>query len=810
MRAAMYRLIVTAMFLLLAACQSGFREPNIAAFPYFDSADADAVAAELLALPSTIRTNHRFLLESHPLGLMPEWQEAAQLDPELPFVHDLSIFAYQYLDGTPFGYYLRLEDGIATEEGEQYDVLLFTNWQAMRRDPDTDYAYVDIDQALRAGYPGALEAAALLHFNHARTDRVIADTLLTELETRARGGSKPAIGLLANVLSYGLPMVPKDTEAGIRWAELGSALNEPNSLYARSLHYRSGLGVAMDEDLALDYLLRAAELGHQEAAYRLGMTLMERNRETRDYSAGMFWLQQAAQDGNLNAQKQLGYVHMNDQWGLEDRQRAVYWWYQAATGSDSQAQLEIAVALRDGNGVETDRDAYLYWLQQSAIGGNATAQYDLSVELIHWDSDTPDYEAGLPWLVRSADQGFTHALATLASMFFNGNAVEADEAMALELYRAAAELGHPQSMSEVGWFYHFGRVVDEDLDTAADWYRKALEAGEVRLAHTNLGSILWDTDRTEAVRHYITSANLGNEATQADVISWFVDGDYLDISVDDTIKWLKVGAEQGNVVAMRRLAMVYNAGMLLERNEEEFLKYAHMAAEGGDAETQMVVAIVYGQGRGVEQDFERAQYWLEQSVAQQYIPAYVALAQLLSTSLIPGEPLENDARAQALLDEAAATGDPTALMLQSSRNASRPNAGGPIDFARLESAAKSGTLVALVSLAIAYYEGNGTEQDLERAYSLGLQAAERGHGAAQHLVGKMYDFGEGVEKDPIEAYKWISLAARFGYPPAAAYLPDLADVMSETQIGIAERRAQEWITRQAPAANGPSAAVSRQ
>src|SRR5690606_29410658 len=130
--------------------------------------------------------------------------------------------------------------------------------------------------------------------------------------------------------------------------------------------------------------------------------------------------------------------------------------------------------------------------------------------------------------------------------------------------------------------------------------------------------------------------------------------------------------------------------------------------------------------------------------------------------------------------------------------------------ARLESAANAGNITALLSLAIAYYEGNGTAQDLERAYSLGLQAAERGHGSAQYLVGRMYDFGEGVEKDPIEAYKWMSLAARMGHPAAAAYLPDLADVMSQTEVGIAERRAQDWWDKQPALANRPSASAAPQ
>lgn len=45
-----------------------------------------------------------------------------------------------------------------------------------------------------------------------------------------------------------------------------------------------------------------------------------------------------------------------------------------------------------------------------------------------------------------------------------------------------------------------------------------------------------------------------------------------------------------------------------------------------------------------------------------------------------------------------------------------------------------------------------------------LRAAEQGHARAQHMMGVRFVFGQGVERNPVEATKWFTKAAAQGEP----------------------------------------------
>ena len=75
-------------------------------------------------------------------------------------------------------------------------------------------------------------------------------------------------------------------------------------------------------------------------------------------------------------------------------------------------------------------------------------------------------------------------------------------------------------------------------------------------------------------------------------------------------------------------------------------------------------------------------------------------------------------------------------------------------------------------------------------------AAEQGHAEAQFQLGAAYLLGRGVPEDPIQAHKWLNLAAsrmsgeRFEEIKKTRDL--LADEMSVDQLNTARRLAAKW------------------
>lgn len=74
-------------------------------------------------------------------------------------------------------------------------------------------------------------------------------------------------------------------------------------------------------------------------------------------------------------------------------------------------------------------------------------------------------------------------------------------------------------------------------------------------------------------------------------------------------------------------------------------------------------------------------------------------------------------------------------------------------------------------------------------------AAQGGAGDALFQLGLAYCSGRDGEVDLIEAHKWFNLAALRGNSEAKFYRSELASEMSRAEIGQAQRRAREWLSR---------------
>jgi TPR repeat protein len=89
---------------------------------------------------------------------------------------------------------------------------------------------------------------------------------------------------------------------------------------------------------------------------------------------------------------------------------------------------------------------------------------------------------------------------------------------------------------------------------------------------------------------------------------------------------------------------------------------------------------------------------------------------------------------------------------------------------------------------------------LDSAVALGWfrKAAEQNFPPAMARIGSIYVRGEGVVADPVEAYKWLLLAAVQKDPDASRDIADLAVHMTPAQIDQAKQAATAWVGRHSP------------
>lgn len=82
---------------------------------------------------------------------------------------------------------------------------------------------------------------------------------------------------------------------------------------------------AKDVDLALTYYGKAADAGHSEAQYIMGLLCIEGKHVLQNYDLAIEWLTKAAMQGHKDAQFKLAAIYHQGEIVPKDEQMAVYW-----------------------------------------------------------------------------------------------------------------------------------------------------------------------------------------------------------------------------------------------------------------------------------------------------------------------------------------------------------------------------------------------------------------------------------------------------------------------------------------------------
>lgn len=186
----------------------------------------------------------------------------------------------------------------------------------------------------------------------------------------------------------------------------------------------------------------------------------------------------------------------------------------------------------------------------------------------------------------------------------------------------------------------------------------------------------------------------------------------------------------------------------------------------GKAEAQHDLAALYTAGQaGVEQDFERARFWFEQSSARGVDNAAYNLGVLYHQGL-----------------------------------GVRADLGKALGYYEL--AASHGHPEAQYNLGIAYIEGIGVSYDAERAAGYFQKAAQNGIMEAAYNLGLIYENGLLGSSNPGEALVWYKIAADQGSPEAKQALQQLAKTLDIDEDSV--NRLAESMKTSSAITSGPA------
>ncbi|MCS3770396.1 TPR repeat protein [Aeromonas hydrophila] len=131
--------------------------------------------------------------------------------------------------------------------------------------------------------------------------------------------------------------------------------------------------VTTERKQAMALLLDAAQLGHIEAQYQLGVQHQLNFDEINNAWIAANWYRRAAEQGHAMAQFSLAEMYHNGEGVNHDNKHAVKWYLLAAQKGLVEAQSSLAHMYVKGFGVNKDLPQAIFWYQKAAAQGDNNA-----------------------------------------------------------------------------------------------------------------------------------------------------------------------------------------------------------------------------------------------------------------------------------------------------------------------------------------------------------------------------------------------------------------------------------------------------
>lgn len=224
------------------------------------------------------------------------------------------------------------------------------------------------------------------------------------------------------------------------------------------------------QELAQQWMLKAAQRGHVDASYRVGLGLLSQAEQQNDpaleekiVQQALQFIAQAAQAGFAPAQFSLGQCWLQGIGVEKNQQEGLGWIERAAQQGHVDAMFTLALNL------PVDHAQHLPLLQAAAQSGHSKAMLCMGLYL----QNHAQHEQAFEWFKHAKEHGDLRADFMLGMAYLTGNGVEADSKHAVELLNQAGEAGDIDAYFALYEAYRDGNGVRKNKKSQAKYLKLA-------------------------------------------------------------------------------------------------------------------------------------------------------------------------------------------------------------------------------------------------------------------------------------------------------------------------------------------------
>ena len=310
-------------------------------------------------------------------------------------------------------------------------------------------------------------------------------------------------------------------------------------------------------------------------------------------TANIVTLTLKAKSGEAEAQNALGEAYYDGKGVTENLTEAVKWFTKAAEQENAKAEYNLGNCYYYGNGVQyRDRGEAVKWYTKAAEQGYTEAQNDLGYCYEFGEGVEKNYKEAVKWYTKAAEQGQPMAQCNLGVCYKYGNGVEKNLEEAVKWYTKAANQEYAKAQYLLGKSYDKGEGVAKNDSEAMKWYLKAVKNNYPQAAYYYGGMLLEGNKQKgitknipEGVKYLRKAADLKN----LDAINSLVGAYYSKmtgendfgiskyLSYADFVKYIKIGAEEGDQNMKTFLTNLPNLKSMIAQEKSLVAKYGQRA-----------------------------------------------------------------------------------------------------------------------------------------------------------------------------------------------------------------------------------------
>lgn len=373
-------------------------------------------------------------------------------------------------------------------------------------------------------------------------------------------------------------------------------------------------------DRSAEQVLALAKNGNSRAGFLVGTAALIGLGQPEDLSTARHWLEVAAKGGESWAWHNLAWMEATGR-GLEepDPVAAQDDYRKAAELGNARSMFDLARLLLTQKDPTADACAEaLNWLRRSARTGNAQAAFLLGKMLFYGQSDcvTPDPQTALPWLEVAASTHQDGGDYVLGLALVLHGADDAARSRGLEHLQASANRPNPLAVDTLAFLYATGIGVDRNPQKARHYLDEGPRLGSDSMAR--LGEQLGRSEPLDDVvarglTRLAAFAGRGDAFSAALLARLGEIGFGDDVSSDRMLALARLGAAEGEALAMRVLSDAYLQGIGIQKNDAEGESWRQRCAQAGDSFCMMFYATDLMEGDRVNQDVQAGLTWLRRA-----------------------------------------------------------------------------------------------------------------------------------------------------------------------------------------------------